>query len=252
MRWPVAVTLGVIGYLIFLIHALPAQHLVGWLADSGAAPGLRLAGASGTAWSGEARSVSYQNRPLGELSWSFQPGYLFLGKMAYAFELKDSGQQATGTLIAGLGDNYRIQDLDALLLASRLPDLLRQRQLRIGGKVRTDQLALNFTQNQITAAEGTIEWLDGSLQSPLNLNIGDLQANLATDTDSGEISGEIRDLKGAIAVQADLRLKADGNFQLNGKLKPGNKADPGLTGALKAVGREQSDGTIVVKYSGKI
>jgi hypothetical protein len=252
MRWPAAVTLGVAGYLVFLIYSLPAQQAVGWLADSAAAPELRLAGASGTAWTGAARSVTYRNRQLGELSWSFQPGYLFLGKLAYGFELKDTGQQATGTLVAGLGDHYRIQDLEALLLASRLPDLLQQRQVRIGGKVRTDQLALSFEENQVTAAEGTIEWLDGSLQSPLNLNIGDLHAELATDPDSGEITGQIRDLEGSIGVQAEVRLKADGNFQLDGKLKPGDKADPGLTGALKTFGREQSDGTIVVKYSGRI
>lgn len=252
MRWPAAVTLGVAGYLVFLIYSLPAQQVLGWFADSGTAPGLRLAGASGTAWSGEARSLSYRNKRLGELSWNFQPSYLFLGKLAYGFELKDTGQQATGTLLAGLGSDYRIQDLDALLLASRLPDLLQQRQVQIGGKVRTDQLALIFKENQITAAEGAVEWLGGSLQSPFNLNVGDLRADLVTDPDSGDITGEIRDLKGAIAVQADLRLKADGNFQLNGKLKPGDTADPGLTGALKAVGREQSDGTIVVKYSGRM
>lgn len=252
MRWPAAVTLGIVGYLVFLIYSLPAQQVVGWLADSGAAPELRLAGASGTAWSGEAQSVSYRNNPLGVLNWSFQPGYLFLGKLAYDFELKDSAQQATGTLVAGLGNHYQIQELDALLMASRLPDLLQQRQLRIGGKVRTDQLDLSFKERQITAAEGAVEWLDGNLQSPLNLNVGDLRADLVTDSDSGDITGEIRDLKGAIAIEADVRLKADGNFQVNGKLKPGASADPGLTGALKAVGREQSDGTIVVKYSGRI
>jgi general secretion pathway protein N len=252
MRWPAAVTLGVVGYLFFLIYALPAQQVVGWLANSEASSELRLAGASGTAWNGKARSVVYRNGPLGELSWDFRPGYLFLGKLAYAFELKDTGQQASGTLLAGIGGSYRVQNLDALLLAARLPELLQQQQVRVGGKVRASQLALDFDADRITAAEGSVEWLDGSLQSPLNLQIGDLHADLATDPDSGDITGQIRDLKGTIAVQAEVRLKADGNFQLDGKLKPGNEADPGLTGALQAVGRQQSDGTIVVKYNGKL
>ena len=252
MRWPAAVILGVIGYLVFLVTSLPAQQVVGWIADSGAAPELRLEGPSGTAWDGKARNLVYRNRSLGELSWDFRPGHLFLGKLAYAFELKDSGQQATGTLLAGIGGNYQLEELDALLLASRLPEFLQKRQVRVGGKVSAKKLALSFQENKITAAEGTVEWLDGSLQSPLNLNIGNLQAELATDPDSGDITGQIRDLKGAIGVQAEVRLKADGNFQLDGKLKPGDDADPGLTGALQAVGRQQSDGTIVVKYSGRI
>ena len=252
MRWPVAVTLGVVGYLAFLLISLPAQQVVGWIADSGAAPGLRLEGPSGTAWEGKARNLIYRNRPLGELAWNFRPGYLLLGKLAYAFELKDSGQQASGTLLAGVGGDYRLEELDALLLASRLPELLQQNQVRVGGKVSAKQLALSFEENQVTAAEGTVEWLDGSLQSPLNLSIGDLRAELTTDPDSGDITGQVRDIKGAIGVQAEVRLKADGNFQLDGKLKPGDDADPGLTGALQAVGRQQSDGTILVKYSGRI
>ncbi len=252
MRWPSAVILGVVGYLFFLIYSLPAQQVVGWLGDSQATAGLRILGPSGTAWTGNARNVFYRNRPLGELSWSFRPGYLLLGKLAYAFELKDTGQQASGTLLTGFGGHLRVEDLEALVLASRLPELLQQGQVQIGGKVRASQLALSLDGNQITAADGIVEWLDGNLQSPLNLSIGDLRAELATDPDNGEITGQIRDLKGTIAVQAEVRLKADGNFQVDGKLKPGENADPGLTGALQAVGRQQSDGTIVVKYSGRM
>jgi hypothetical protein len=86
----------------------------------------------------------------------------------------------------------------------------------------------------------------------MNMAIGDLQADISTDDASGDIKGQIRDLKGSIAIQAEVSLKTDGSFQFSGKMKPGDKADPGLTGALQAIGKKQPDGSIQLKYAGKI
>jgi general secretion pathway protein N len=244
--------LGVVSYLFFLIASLPAQQIIGWFAGDDPAQALVIEGASGSVWAGQAQRVTYQRNPLGELTWRFQPFRLLLGKLAYSIELKDTGQQLQGILITGFGNTYKLQDVDALLLADRFTELLQQRQIRIAGKVRAQELDLVFSNGQLTAADGSVQWLDAALQSPMNLAIGDLQADLSTDDASGDIKGQIRDLKGAIAVQAEVRLKTDGNFQFTGKLKPGDKADPGLAGALQAIGRQQPDGSIQLKYAGRI
>ncbi len=252
MRWPAAVALGVASYLFFLLYSLPAQQVIGWVTGGNNALTVTLEGAEGTVWSGEAERVSYQHRPLGQLKWRFKPSRLLLGKIAYEIELEETGQSLQGILLTGWGDTYRLEQIDALLLARQLPEWLQQGQIRIDGKVRMQELDLTLSNGQLTAAEGTVQWLEGTLQSPMNLVIGDLQADLSTDDASGEIKAQIRDLKGAIGVQAEARLKPDGNFQLEGKLKPGDKADPGLTGALQAIGRRQPDGSIELKYAGKI
>jgi general secretion pathway protein N len=252
MRWPAAVILGIVSYLFFLITSLPAQQLIGRIASGGPEQTVVIEGASGTVWAGEAQRVTFQRNALGELTWRFKPFHLLLGKLAYSIELKDTGQQFQGTFSTGFGDTYRLEDIDALLLAGRLTELLQQRQIRIDGKVRAQELDLVFSNGQLTAAEGSVQLLDAALQSPMNLAIGDLQADLSTDDASGDITGQIRDLKGSISVQAQVRLKADGNFQFDGKLKPGDKADPGLTGALQTIGRQQPDGSIQLKYAGRI
>jgi general secretion pathway protein N len=275
MRWPAATALAIAGYLFFLLYNLPAQHVVGWFSGGNQLP-LTLQGISGTVWSGEAEQVSYQRKPLGQMEWHFKPSRLILGKLAYGIELKQAGQQLQGTFITGFGNSVRLEEVDALLLASQLPEWLRslalittggaedlllanqlpgwlqQRQISVDGKVRAQQLDLAFTDGQLTAAEGSLQWLEGAVRSPLNLSVGDLQADLTTDEASGDITAAVRDLKGSVAIQADVSLKPDGNFQLKGKLKPGDKADPGLSGALQAIGRRQADGTILINYAGKM
>lgn len=275
MRWPAATALATAGYLFFLLYNIPAQQVVGWLSGDNQLP-LTLQGISGTVWSGEADQVSFQRKPLGQMEWHFKPSRLILGKLAYGIELKQTGQQLQGTFITGFGNSVRLEEVDALLLASQLPEWLQslalittggaedlllanqlpgwlqQRQISVDGKVRAQQLDLAFTDGQLTAAEGSLQWLEGAVRSPLNLTVGDLQADLTTDEASGDITAAVRDLKGSVAIQAEVSLKPDGNFQVKGKLKPGDKADPGLTGALQAIGRRQPDGTIQLNYAGKM
>ncbi len=252
MRWTAAIALGIVSYLAFLLFHLPAEQATGWFSGSASAQGLILEGPSGTLWSGTAERVSYQRKPLGQLKWSFKPSRLLLGKMAYDIELQETGQQLQAIFLTGLGDSYRLQDIDALLLARQLPEWLQLRGVRIDGKLRATELDLSFSQDRLIAAEGSLQWLDGALTSPMTLVVGDLQADLSTDDDSGDIQARIRDIKGAIGVQAEVRLNPDGNFQLQGTLKPGEKADPGLTGALQAIGRRQPDGSIQLKYTGRL
>jgi general secretion pathway protein N len=252
MRWPTVVILGAVSYLFFLIASLPAQQLVGWFGGGGPAQALAIEGVSGTIWSGEAQRVSFKHKSLGELTWSFKPLRLFLGKLAYSIELKDTGQQLQGIFSTRFSDTFSLENVDALLQAGQVAELLQQRQIRIEGKVRAQELDLVFSKGQLTAAYGNIQWLGAALQSPMNMAIGDLQADFSTDDASGDIKGLIRDIKGPIAVQAEVHLKTDGNFQFTGKLKPGDKADPGLAGALRAIGQQQPDGSIQLKYAGRI
>jgi general secretion pathway protein N len=252
MRLPALLFLGIASYLFFLLYNLPAPQVIGWLGLNEQAREVMLEGADGTVWSGEAKRLSYQRKPLGQINWSFLPSRLLLGKLAFDIELEDQGQQLQGRLVIGWGENLRLEHVEALLLASELPEWLQQRQVRIDDKVRLEEFDLTLTQGRVTAADGKVQWLGGALQSPLNLALGDLQADLSTDDESGDITAQIKDLKGSIGIAAEVRLKPDGNFQLDGSLKPGDKADPGLTGALQAIGRKQPDGSIQLKYAGKI
>ena len=148
MRWPAATALGIVAYLLFLLYSLPAQHVVGWFEESASAQGLSLTDITGTVWSGSAERISYQRTPLGRLEWDFKPSRLLLGKLAYDIELRDTGQQLQATFLTGLGEGYSLHGIDAQWLASRLPEGLLQRGVRIDGKLSTTLLDLEFSQRR--------------------------------------------------------------------------------------------------------
>jgi general secretion pathway protein N len=251
MRTPLLITLGIASYLFFLVLNLPAQHVIGWvLSDSSGSP-VRLMGTSGTIWSGEAETVVYQKHPLGKVKWSFKPSNLLLGRLSYQFELTDVGQKLTGVALRSVTGNYRLQQVEGLLLANRIPQLMGQRQVDLNGKLDLSDLSLDYSDGRLSSSEGRIRWLDAAVTSPLNLQVGDLQADLSTD-DNGAIIAKIKDIKGPTGVNAEVSLKDDGNFQLDGSVKPSGNTDPGLSSALRAISKAKPDGSFQLKYSGKI
>ncbi|MCU7844966.1 MAG: type II secretion system protein N [Candidatus Thiodiazotropha sp. (ex Monitilora ramsayi)] len=251
MRVSAWITLGIASYLLFLIFNFPAQQAIGWVSASDIRPPVEFMGASGTVWSGGADRVVYRKIPLGKVKWHFRPANLLLGRLAYEIELTDAGQKITGVAKAGLAGGYRLEQVEGLLLANRIPQLIGQNQLNINGKVDLNDLSLDYEDGRLTSTEGRIRWLDASVASPINLQVGDLQADLSTD-DTGSINAQIKDLKGTTRIKAEVSLKNDGNFQVDGTVKPGSQTDPGLNAALSAIARSKPDGSFQLKYSGRI
>lgn len=248
---PLLVTLGVASYLLFLVLNLPAQHAIGWALPDGSGSPVQLMGINGTIWTGEAETVVYQKLPLGKVKWSFKPANLLLGRLSYDFELTDTGQKLTGVALTSVTGGYRLQQVEGLLLANRIPQLIGQRQVDLNGRLDLSNLSLNYSDGRFTSSEGRIRWLDAAVTSPINLQVGDLQADLSTD-DAGSMLAKIKDIKGPTGINADISLKHDGNFQLSGSIKPSGKTDPGLNSALRAVSKAKPDGSFELKYSGKI
>jgi general secretion pathway protein N len=248
MRWTPALALGLGSYLLFLLLNIPAQQALGWAMQGQA---LTLTGASGTIWSGEADRASFNHIPLGQLKWRFSPLSLLSGRVGYAIELQDAGEKLSGILQTRLGGSYRLRNLQGLILADRLPQLMQQHQIRITGKIDLDQVDLDISNKRLASATGRIRWQAASVSSPLALKVGDLQAEITTEED-GSIKAQIKNLGGTTVIKAEAGLNTDGNFRIDGSVKPGNGADPGLSSALQAIGRKKPDGSFQLKYAGKI
>ncbi|MCG7926320.1 MAG: type II secretion system protein N, partial [Candidatus Thiodiazotropha taylori] len=63
---------------------------------------------------------------------------------------------------------------------------------------------------------------------------------------------KIKDLGGATAVDGELSLTPDGNFQVNGQIKPGAESDPRLGSALNAISKPKPDGSYQITYSARL
>lgn len=152
------VALGCGAYLAFALAQFPAATAYRWF--GGFAPGLRLAGITGTVWNGRAALGSVPDLPMQDLGWSLDALPLLIGRASFDFRLRladgfvnghlsasprsltFSSVQATTTL-ATLGSMLPLQgargmislNLDTLELRNAWPVsaalLLRLRQIEV-------------------------------------------------------------------------------------------------------------------------
>ncbi|MBT2971425.1 MAG: hypothetical protein B6D72_18230 [gamma proteobacterium symbiont of Ctena orbiculata] len=251
MRWWSYLLIGVGGYLIFLLSEMPAQHVLGWaLADKGRLP-FNYATMKGSLWRGKMEAINYKGTPIDKLKWRFTPSSLLLGRVGFDLKLHYLNHRLYGHLARNLGGEIRLQDITGQLPASLITDLADLGQIAVAGDVELDMNHLAIEAERIASAEGEIRWLNPALVRPFNVKESNLKAEVTTD-DNGTIRVKINDLDGATSVDGELNLTTDGNYDLNGAIKPGAGSDPGLSSALKAVAKSQPDGSYQIKFSGRL
>jgi hypothetical protein len=251
MRWWKYLLIGLGGYLIFLLTEMPAQHIIGWtLADSGNLP-FSYASMKGSLWRGKMEALNYQGIPLNKLKWRFTPSGLFLGRISFDLELRRMDHQVDLNIARTLGGGFKLKNIEGQLPASMIAKAADLNQINIDGVVDLDLDHIVIETDRITSAEGEIQWLNPVVRHPFSLKEGNLKAQVTTD-DNGNISLKINDLGGGSSVDGELSLSNEGSYNLNGTIKPGAKSDPALSNALKAVAKNQPDGSYRINFSGSL
>ncbi|MES9851477.1 MAG: type II secretion system protein N [Candidatus Thiodiazotropha sp. L084R] len=251
MRWRSYLLIGVVAYLLFVLIDLPAQHVLGWTtADVKQAP-FTYGSIKGSLWRGKMEAVTVHGVPVDKLKWRFSPSELIFGRIGFDIIVNHAGQELEGDVSIGSGDQIWFEDVSGDIPASMIPPMIDLAQIGVGGSVNLDLQQLALKKNQITAVEGQVKWLGSSLKSPFALKIGDLKADLLTGQ-NGEVKARIKDLGGATSVDGELSLTTNGNFQVKGQIKPGTDSDPRLGSALKAISKQQSDGSYRITYSARL
>ena len=80
---------GVAAFLVCLVAMMPAQQLASRLPA-----GVELGGVDGTIWSGKARSLAVNGRPLGALDWSCRPWPLLVLEWSCTVSLAPAGRRS--------------------------------------------------------------------------------------------------------------------------------------------------------------
>jgi hypothetical protein len=239
--------LGAGAYLTFLLINLPAQHVLGWLSDDTAQLPFTYGRIKGTAWDGRMEAVSFQKVPVDKLSWNFAPTQLLFGRLGYDLQITHLGQTLEGTLSLGLGDDTRIESVTGNLPAELVTPMLDLAEFGISGQVSLDDMAITLEGERLTQAEGRIQWRGSAITRPFPFKIGDLQAEVTTDPE-GQVRVQVKDMGGPTGVDGEVSLAPDGNFQVNGHIKPGADSDPSLGKALGAFSKRKPDGSYQVIY----
>ncbi|MES9925431.1 MAG: type II secretion system protein N [Candidatus Thiodiazotropha endolucinida] len=250
MRWWSFLLIGLGGYLIFLLAGTPAQHIIGWaLAENGKLP-FSYATMKGSLWRGKMEAINYQGMPFDKIKWRFAPSGLLLGKISFDLELRHMNNKVDANVARTLG-GFQLKNVEGQLPASMITDMADLNQISVEGDVELNLSHVAIETERVTSAEGEIKWLNPALLRPFSLKEGNLKADVTTD-DNGNINIKINDLGGGTSVDGELSLSNEGNYNLNGAIKPGAGSDPGLSSALKAVAKSQPDGSYRISFSGSL
>ena len=218
-----------------LVATLPASLVVSHLP-----PGLTAEDVGGSVWSGGADVVRLRGVPLGALSWSFEPLLLASGRLAYRIELtrNDGGVRGRVALTAGgalEGDNLDL-DLPIAALDRGPPSAAWQ------GKLKGHVARIRLEHGWPVALNG--EFTVAALQPPgASRSIG----NYAIDFDAGassaaQLTGRVRDVEAPLKVRAQLVIKPDRSYSLDGDVTPRPGAPPEVAQAVAFLGAADSAG----------
>ena len=153
---------GVLAFLGFCILLAPAGLLV---RAAQQVPGLALAQARGTVWSGEGRLL-FQGQDWGRIAWLFRPVTLLRLSPGCSWTLSANDLQLAGTLDLAPG---RISlAAEGTLDAAPVNFWLAEYDLRLEGDFQIDAMRIDMGDNRAPDIRGTVRWSGGAVQYVLS------------------------------------------------------------------------------------
>lgn len=250
MRWS-WIALGAGAYVAFAIASLPAATAYHWFAPEQ----LRLAGISGTAWSGSAELGSVPGLAMRELRWRLNPGALLLGRVTGRFEARLADGFVT-TNATATASRVRFEDARAGATLATLSRLLPLGDARAELGLSLDELVL--ADGWPVDAVGTAR-IGGLAVPPLLdasgqlIEIGSFAVTLTGSGGQGLV-GTVDDTSGPLEV-ADgvLSLGADRRYALRGRVRARSEASEELVrGVEMMTGEPDVDGLRPFEFLGSL
>jgi general secretion pathway protein N len=243
------ILLGLITFIIALLWQAPATLLATTLEQNN--PGLRIKGISGRFWNGSAEQVTYQQTPLGKATWTINPLGLLMASFKGHLTLHSTDFNLDGDFVAGMKGSLSLTDTQFDASGAWINRL--QNYTRLGGTFRGSIIELDSTPSnpaEPPLINGTLNWEQGSIKSPINLPEGNYQLVITPDSD-GKLTGKLASNKAPLDLKGTLTLDKTWKYTTDVKVKatPKGKA---LRGLLSMAGKKSPDGSIHLKQTGSL
>lgn len=220
-RWIGGIAVGLISYIVGLVVTVPAD--IAWSYVRGDTA-VELHQPMGTVQSGSAGALSSGLVAILEPRWSWQPGALANGSLAWSVQ----GELADGNIATTVWYRFGTLGVDDLRAEMSVSDLARmlgraKTAQAISGRIMTDIESLRLRERRLRHASGTIRWLDASVGAESGFDLGDIRLELEDQPDSEGIRGQLQARGGDIALDGQLTLARNGAFELS--VKPRGETD---------------------------
>ena len=239
---PVLAGVGAAVFVGVAIATLPASLLVHHLP-----PDLKVEGASGTVWNGGADAIRLRGTPLGAFSWSVEPGALLHGELAFHIEVSRSDGFVRGRIAVTGGGALTGRDLALELPLTALhPGSRQDWQGDLIGTVESARLEHGWP----VAVIGSFT-MRGLTPPSSDVPIGDygLDFDGRADTPT-QLVGRVRDIAAPLVVRAQLVIRRDRSYALEGEVTPRPDAPPEISRAVAFLGAPDTAGRRTFEITG--
>ncbi len=235
------VLVGLGAFLVFLVAGLPAGVAYGWLP----ANAVKMAGVTGTVWNGGARQLAAGGLNFGETSWNFRLFGLLSGELSYSFDTRVQGLPVTGIAGVRMNGHTHLRSLRGKVSIRAFDNLAPTGFFDGAAEFNLTDLELDNGWPVTATGSVAIENLRFLAAQP-PLALGSFEVTFA-EADMPPVRGTIADTAGGLAIDAQLVLKEDRCYELDGTaaLQPGAKAE--LQKVLAYLGPAGADGKRVIE-----
>lgn len=238
------IIVGLVAFLAIMLLTFPARVAYKWFVPSE----VKLAGISGSIWSGAASEGVAGGAYLRDVKWRFRPSALLRGQVGFTASANPGSGTMQSIVTVGLDGTLTLSELNGSVPLDLVHQAFQQSGIR--GDVFLQFETLAVKNGLPIAAEGSVTLADFYAPALSAEQIGDFQADFHT-TDSG-IAGTVQDLEGVLDVAGTIELLPDRSYRFIGEVAPTPETPPSIRNQLQFLGSPDARGQRPFRFEGQL
>ena len=236
--------LGLLSFLAAALWQLPLSFANPYLVKY--VKGVTLEDVSGTVWNGEAKHLFANDIDFEKVKWSVKP-LQSLTSFSLKFDFDIQGRDLTANGLAGITLNKTLIldktkfDLNASYLNTQ------QRFAMLSGDIKGNIKHAEINQKDLPIVNGTIDWKEAALNSPIKLTQGDYHAVITPD--AGDMNIKLSSSDAPVELAGTIKLNKEWLYDTDLKIK---SADPSIISMIGMIGEKQADDMVNIKQKGDL
>lgn len=237
----------VVAYLFFLLLNFPASVVISALELPA---NVKVNGISGTAWSGNIRSLYISGVNLGKVSWKLQPSYFLIGAVAADVSIVKDQQHIKSWVKLSPSGEVELEETRFKINLSSLQPLIYGMPFSYGGMASGYFPISHFYKDNYVAMNGKLSLKNIEMLSPQRQAFGGLDIHFRAEKD-GMTTGRLKETGEQLAVTGNLSINKDGVLRLSAKLAAHQKGST-LENVISFLGPRDAKGQVLLNNRFKL
>lgn len=241
------IALGIAVYVPVLLATFPVERLTGAVASQ--VEGLSFQAVTGSLFSGRVASLVYQGNEIGPVRWRFSPAGLLKARLEYRVEAENPAHTGQGLLGISPAGNLVGEAVDLQILPDPLINSFAPLTVSSTGQLHLVLERFVLRGQQAQDVTGRLEWLAAELLAPVQLPLGDIRCDIASEPDG--VVARITE-GGVLGASGTITLTHDGAYNVRLLLDPGPEAGADTRGLLAAMLPPDAGGRFPITLTGRL